>query len=174
MQAIALNAVVRLFKPGVGVMEGAHADFLPGETYAETDAVFKLERRAQVVVFQLGAAKSGNADTGFDIGFDALASKLVDEHRAEREAVVARGFVTVPVGVRSIPIASQATDITGKPALVEIKLGAQAIGHGRVARLANRHTQIHRLHCTDLPPSQGCQSSQSHDFSHGNNPYPPK
>src|SRR5690606_19243776 len=83
-----------------------------------------------------------DADACLDVGLHAVAGELVDEHRAERKAVVGGGLVTVPVGVAGIPIAGQATYAALPPAVVPIPLGAQPIDHGRVAALTHRSGEI--------------------------------
>src|SRR5690606_27401840 len=81
VQGVGLGAVVGLLDSGVGVVDGAHADFLAGEAQAEAQAILELERRAQVVALVLGALEQRHADARLDIGPHPLAGELVDEHR---------------------------------------------------------------------------------------------
>ena len=43
MQGVGLAAIVGLFKTGIGIVDGAQADFLSGEAHAEADAILELE-----------------------------------------------------------------------------------------------------------------------------------
>ena len=115
-------------------MRGTNAHFMPAvEPQAETQAVFELEGLADVVVFQPSAREQRHADTGFDVGFDRLAGKLIHKHRRERQAAGARTIIPFPIGIGAAPVAGQSADIALHPAFVPIGGQAQAVGQRRIA-----------------------------------------
>ncbi|MNC63220.1 hypothetical protein D3C75_1133230 [compost metagenome] len=67
--------------------------------------------------------------------------------------MIAGCLVPFPIGIGATPVAGQATDITLQPTLVPVELHAQAVGHGRVAGLAN--PKLHtRCLCSVSVPQQ--------------------
>ena len=77
MQAVVFRTIVITAQAGVGVVHGPHANFLAIEAHAKTQAVFKLEGRAEVVVLQLGIGEKRDANASFNIGLDRLASNFL-------------------------------------------------------------------------------------------------
>ena len=119
MQRVTLYAIVVAGQTGVGIVRRANPDLMPAiEAQAETDAVFELEGTAELVVFVFGVGEQRHTDPGFDVRFDRLTGKLVNEHRRERQAVVAGSLVTFPVGVSAAPVAGQATYAALPPAVL--------------------------------------------------------
>ena len=136
-------------------MDRAHADLVAaGKAQAEADTVFELERRAQVIAFQLGARERSDTNTGFDVRFDAVTGEFIDEYRRERQAVVAGSGVAVPEGVGAIPVAGYPTNTGLPPAGIPVLLQAQAIDHGGVAGLPYRKRNVRRLCRRHLPHCQ--------------------
>ncbi|MNJ71593.1 hypothetical protein D3C77_681540 [compost metagenome] len=102
-------------------MDRAHADFMAaGKAQTETYTVFKLERRPKLIVFNFGAGKCRHADTGFDIWFYRLSSKLVDEYRSEGKTVVTCRIITVPIRVTRVPITRKPANASLPPAGIPV------------------------------------------------------
>ncbi|MNH36909.1 hypothetical protein D3C79_977520 [compost metagenome] len=69
MQAVALYTIVGLRDAGIGIVNGAHANFMPTcKAQTETNPIFELERRTQFVAFNLGTGKRRDANPCFDVG----------------------------------------------------------------------------------------------------------
>ncbi len=82
VQCVAFYTVVRLFDAGVGIVSRADADFMPArEAQTETNAVFEVEGRTELAIFNLGVGEHRDADTGFYVRLDVAVAELVDQNR---------------------------------------------------------------------------------------------
>ena len=63
-------------------MRRTNPDFMTAvKAQANTNAVFKLESRAQLLFFHFGLGEQGHADPRFDIRFHRFTGKLVHKDR---------------------------------------------------------------------------------------------
>jgi len=147
----------------------AHAHFVAtGETQACTDPILELERRTETVALDLGALERRDTDACLDIRFHRFTSELVDEDRGQRDAVIARRFVALPVGITGIPVAGQSAYAGLEPAGAEIELRTQAIGHGRLVRLADRNGKVYGMGSRHRTYRECRHCSQGEQFFHEN------
>ncbi|MNR21978.1 hypothetical protein D3C85_1389100 [compost metagenome] len=71
MQCVTFYTIVGRLQPGVGVVNGAHTNFVAtGKAQAEADTVFELEGGAKFVALNFGTGERGDTNTGFDVGLD--------------------------------------------------------------------------------------------------------
>src|SRR5690606_13360371 len=169
MHSVAFDAVVGVFQAGVGVVDGANTHLMPAsETQACAQPIFELEGGAELFPFDLGAFERGDTNTSLDIGLDRITGEFVNEYGCQRYAVVSGGFIALPVGVTSIPIAGQPTDAGLEPAAVEIKLHTEPVRHGRLACLSNCSCHVWCLNGRYLSKRDRRSHSKRDQLFHGN------
>ena len=83
-QRIAFDAVVRLFYPGVGVMDGAHAETAATrQNHASAETILEVEGRAHIPLTDIGFREQRNPDSELHEGLETLPMELIDEYRTE-------------------------------------------------------------------------------------------
>ena len=110
-------------------------------------------------------------DAGLDVGLDAGPGEFVDQHRGERQAVVAGGLVAIPIGVGAAPVTRETADVTLQLALVPIPLHTQPIGLGRIAGLPHGELDSGRLRGKTVPQQPGRKCSQTQQLLHQEHPF---
>src|SRR5690606_18505896 len=127
-----VDAIVRLFDAGVGVVVIAHPHFrAAGEFQPGAQAILELEFTPQILVIQVGLGEVGRAYAALEEGCNpaVAGTEVQPKHGRQRQA---GGIQTAPTGHTGIPIAIQlhAAGLALPQGATELDLRSDPVGSG--------------------------------------------